>query len=37
MLRLGFLFVGMTEHLGIVLRFYEMQRPGEFGMPLRAA
>lgn len=33
MLRLGFLFVGMTEHLGTVFRFYEMQRPAKFPMP----
>ncbi|WP_105436182.1 GNAT family N-acetyltransferase [Neorhizobium tomejilense] len=33
MLRLGFSFVGMTEHLGTAFRFYEIQRPATFPMP----
>jgi len=33
MLRLGFSFVGMTEHLGTVFRFYEMRRPAKLSMP----
>ncbi|CDN58455.1 Acetyltransferase, ribosomal protein N-acetylase (plasmid) [Neorhizobium galegae bv. officinalis bv. officinalis str. HAMBI 1141] len=32
MLRLGFSFTGMTEHLGTFFRFYEMQRPGKFAL-----
>ncbi|WP_105432659.1 GNAT family N-acetyltransferase [Neorhizobium sp. T6_25] len=33
MLRLGFSFAGMTEHLRTVFRFYKIQRPAKFAMP----
>ncbi|WP_172745522.1 hypothetical protein [Neorhizobium galegae] len=32
MLPLRFSFAGMTEHLGTVFRFYEMQRPGKVAL-----
>jgi RimJ/RimL family protein N-acetyltransferase len=34
MVRLGFSFIGMTQHRGTDFRFYEMPRPPDFPTPL---